>query len=190
LNIAKAEHLPKRQVLGFYRHASKSSAYAVRKLSMKEVFVMNPNDENSLGATGYLLARVTTALGAIPLKDATVTIRNEKASNNGERGGVIKVVTTDLDGNTPRIALPAPPRANSTSPGASLPFASYSVDVEAQGYYRQFFTGVPVYEGITSIQPANLVPFAQNASPDRRPTDDTYFNENVNPLLRPAPPEN
>ena len=76
------------------------------------------------------------------------------------------------------------------SPGTSLPFATYSVDVEATGYYRQFFTGVPVYDGITSIQPANLVPFAQNASPDRRPMDDTYFNENVNPLLRPAPPEN
>ena len=151
---------------------------------------MNPNNDSGMGATGYLIARVTTALGAIPLKDATVTIRNEKASNEDERGGVIKVVTTDRDGNTPRIALPAPPRANSTSPGTSLPFATYSVDVEATGYYRQFFTGVPVYDGITSIQPANLVPFAQNASPDRRPMDDTYFNENVNPLLRPAPPEN
>ena len=151
---------------------------------------MNPNDENKMDATGYLIARVTTALGAIPLKEATVTIRNERGGDGAGRGGVIKVVTTDRDGNTPRVALPAPPRANSTSPGASLPFASYSVDVEAEGYYRQFFTGVPVYEGITSIQPANLVPFAQNASPDRRPTDDTYFNENVNPLLRPASPEN
>ena len=151
---------------------------------------MNPNEQSSMNATGYLVARVSTALGAIPLKDATVTVRDEMGNTGtGERGGVIRVVTTDRDGNTPRIPLAAPPRSNSTSPGSSLPYATYSVDVEADGYYRQFFTGVPIYEGITSIQPAMLIPYAQSASPDRRPDDDTYFEENVNPSLRPAPPE-
>lgn len=152
---------------------------------------MNTLEQNNMGAIGYLLVRVSTALGAIPLMGATVTVRSEmETQTDATPGGIIKVVRTDRDGNSPRISLPAPPRSNSTSPGSSLPYATYSVDVEADGYYRQFFTGVPVYEGITSIQPAMLAPVSQSGSPDRAPDDDTYFDENVNPALRPAPRQN
>lgn len=152
---------------------------------------MNTQEQNRMGAIGYLLVRVSTALGAIPLTGATVTVRDEMGNQSeNTQGGIIQVVKTDRDGNSPRIPLPTPPRGNSTSPGSSLPFATYSVDVEADGYYRQFFTGVPVYEGITSIQPAMLAPISQSGSPDRVPDDDTYFDENVNPALRPAPRKN
>ncbi len=152
---------------------------------------MNTQEQNSMDAIGYLLVRASTALGAIPLTGATVTVRDEMGNQAGNtKGGIIKVVKTDRDGNSPRISLPAPPRSNSTSPGSSLPFATYSVDVEADGYYRQYFTSVPVYEGITSIQPAMLAPISQSGSPDRSPDDDTYFDESVNPALRPAPRQN
>ncbi|MBO5898885.1 MAG: hypothetical protein J6R04_07730, partial [Clostridia bacterium] len=117
--------------------------------------MMNPNESNG---TGYLLVRVSTALGAIPLEGATVTIREHGSAATGYRGSVIRTVRTDRDGKTERIPLSAPPRSQSFQPSSGLPYALYNVDVELDGYYKRFFSGVPVYDTVTSIQPAVLIP--------------------------------
>ena len=79
----------------------------------------------------------------------------------------------------------APARSNSTSPGNGIPYATYNIDVEADGFYSQYFSNVPVYDGITSIQPATLAPLSPNPNLDRITDGDRYFDENVNPELRP-----
>jgi hypothetical protein len=150
--------------------------------------MMNQSNINHMSGTGYLLVRVSTASGAIPVSGATVVVRSGVSDETNDKGAVVQILRSDRDGNTPRIALPAPPRENSTQPGSMVPYASYQIDVVADGFYRQYFTGVPIYDGVTSIQPAALIPLADNPGIEQITDTDRYFDENVNPALRPQTP--
>ena len=150
---------------------------------------MSESNMNNMSGTGYLVVRVSTASGAIPVSGATVAIRSGVADGSNDKGAILQILRSDRDGNTPRIALPAPPRQTSTQPGSMIPYASYQVDVAADGFYRQYFNGVPVYDGVTSIQPAALIPLADTPGANVITETDRYFNENVNPALRPAAPQ-
>ena len=119
----------------------------------------------SIGFTesGYLVIRASTASGAIPLEGATVTVRG----NQPNFSSVIVKLTTGRDGLTPKISLAAPPTANSISPGMPDPFATYNVDVSLDGYLPTSAQQVPIFDGITSIQPINLIPRPKNGITDR-----------------------
>ena len=147
---------------------------------------MNQNPSTSpASGKGYLIVRTSTALGAIPVLGATVTVRKDLGETfSEERGAIIRVLTTDRDGRTEKIALDAPPRSQSMQPGGSIPYATYHIDVEAPGYYRLSFNNVPVYDTVTSIQPAILIPIAQSGNLDGISDQDTSFDEGVNPALR------
>ncbi len=106
---------------------------------------------------GYLIVNVSTARGAIPLSDATVTVYYEEADNTG----VYRVLTTNMSGKTEKIALPAPARALSESPGNEHPYATYTVTTEKDGYYTVTGTAVPIFDGITSIQPVEMLPLSE-----------------------------
>lgn len=109
---------------------------------------------------GYLTVRVSTAGGAIPLESASVNIRG----GDIESSDVLHALTTNSDGLTPTVTLPAPPRASSETPQSSVPpYSVYSIDVFAKGYSPAFFYNVPVFAGIKSIQPAVLLPELENA---------------------------
>ena len=127
---------------------------------------------------GYLIVNVSTARGAIPLAGASVTVLDEE---NG--GGIMTVLTTDNAGKTERFAMPAPDRALSEPPGGAKPYASYTLQVDKAGYYPAAFAGVPVFAGITSIQPAELLPLAEYNSDRVYPREGIDFAENVNPEL-------
>ena len=120
---------------------------------------MNPSSA-SYPETGYLIVKVTTARGAIPLEGAAVIIRSE------EKGAtdILYSLSTDASGQTPRISLPAPSRSSSESPGNTRPFATYSIDVASDGYLPNSFSGVPVFSGVLSIQPAVMLPLPEGAS--------------------------
>lgn len=68
---------------------------------------------------------------------------------------------TDINGSTESIRLPAPPKSLSQSPqtgqNPKLPYAVYSVYVEHPDYVRAVFTNVPVFSGIESIQPVQML---------------------------------
>ena len=70
------------------------------------------------------------------------------------------------------------------TPNGNVPYATYNIDVQAPGYYRLYFNAVPIYDTITSIQPAMLIPIAENGNMDGLSENDSYFQENVNPALR------
>lgn len=106
---------------------------------------------------GYLIVNVSTARGAIPLRDATVTVYYDEPGSTG----VHSVLTTDMSGKTDKIALPAPERALSESPGNDRPYATYTVVAEKDGYYTVTGTAVPIFAGITSIQPIEMLPLAE-----------------------------
>ena len=107
---------------------------------------------------GYIIVKVSTARGAIPLEDASVSIRGGTPENSG----VIYSLRTNSDGITKKVALPAPNISLSESPGNAFPYSVWNIDVFKDGYIPAYFQNVPVYASITSVQPAILVPTTEN----------------------------
>ena len=132
---------------------------------------------------GYLIVHVTTARGAIPLEGALVHVRNYDEEFSEGRGDVIFTTTTNRDGNTLPIPLAAPPRENSLTSGNSDPYAPYLVEVFLEGYSAQSFFRVPIFDGITAIQPADLIPLQENGQTDSRAPDSERFFESSAPDL-------
>ena len=124
------------------------------------------NNENGAEpyGMGYLVVRVSTANGAIPLVGAHVTVRGGEEDNSD----FYRSVYSGASGLTEKIALPAPPRALGDAPsnGGRKPYSLYSIDVFFDGYTDLFFVNVPIFDTVTSIQPANMVPSADNEYSD------------------------
>ena len=114
--------------------------------------------------TGYLVVKVSTARGAIPLEGAAVNIRGE-----GENSAILYSLTTNSDGATERVSLPAPSRLSSEVPGNAKPYATYSIDVFKEGYLPLSFQGVPVFSSILSVQPAVMIPSPDGTRDERFP---------------------
>ncbi|MBQ7338394.1 MAG: hypothetical protein IJW40_08085 [Clostridia bacterium] len=133
---------------------------------------------------GYLVVRTSTAGGAIPLEGSTVKVWGDRDEGQppSSWGDVLQIMTTDRDGNTPRLPLPAPARAIAYQPGG-VPYAFYNIDVAADGFYPQHFTRVPIYDTITSIQNAYLIPLPEGALLDGREPLGNVVEEGVNPAL-------
>ena len=138
------------------------------------------NTSTSQADVGYLVVKVSTARGAIPLENAAVSIRAE----DGENTGILYSLTTNSDGATERVSLPAPSRASSESPGNKKPYATYSIDVFKDGYLPLYFRGVPVFASVLSIQPAVMLPSPDGIPDDRFPptpgsiiTEDTPYGD-------------
>ena len=132
---------------------------------------------------GYMIVRVTTARGAIPLEGATVTVHNYDPEFERGKGDIIAVYTTNASGLTEKFALPAPPEALSTSPGNGRSYETYNLSVSKEGYYQQYYSNVPVFEGITAIQSADLIPLSDNGQTDSFTPEDNIFFETENPRL-------
>lgn len=137
---------------------------------------------DSLGytGTGYLIVRVSTASGALPLSGATVLIRGSE----DEFSAIIARLTSGEDGLTPKIALLAPPRSLSQSPTQNQkPYASYNVEVYLDGYHTLSAQNIPIFDGITSIQPAEMIPVPKNGYPIGRPPYEQQYTESNAPNL-------
>lgn len=126
-----------------------------------------PNENPGDTGTGYLTVQVTAAHGAIPLSGARVEIRSygqEDATAPSTRGDTVASLVSGADGKTATIPLSAPPASRSADPGVQFPFARYQADVYLAGYRRQSYIGIPVFDGVTSLQGADLVPLPEDGS--------------------------
>ena len=132
---------------------------------------------------GYLIVHVTTARGAIPLEGALVTVRNYRPEFEEGRGDVLYTLVSGRDGNTDRIELPAPAKGDSLTPGKAQPFSIYNLDVRLEGYRGQSYFALPIFDGITAVQPVDLIPLSENGRLEvLRPSDDRFY-ENAPPNL-------
>ena len=134
---------------------------------------------------GKLVFQITTAGGAIPLEGAVITLR-ESRSPVDAGGDVLAVLLSGRDGKTEAIPLPAPARGYSMEPardGAPVPYALYNADVTMDGFYSQSYIRIPVFDGITSIQRASLIPLPENGVPDGQRPDGERFYEGEAPDL-------
>ena len=132
---------------------------------------------------GYMIVRVTTARGAIPLEGAIVSVNNYDPEFEGGRGDVIAVYNSGQSGLTERFPLPAPPRSLSMSPGNGKSYETYNLNVTYPGYYQKFYVNVPVFEGITAIQNVDMIPLPENGQIDRATIEDNIFFETENHAL-------
>ncbi len=110
--------------------------------------------------TGFLVVQTTTANSAIPLEGAQVRILDK------EGGNVILELKSDRSGKTPRVPLKTVPRSASLSAGNALPYTPYHIEVSLEGYGPLILNNVPIFDGITAIQQADLIPTPDNQYPD------------------------
>lgn len=144
---------------------------------------MNESISENLGI-GYLIVRVTTAQGAVPIEGATVYVFDYNPEDSKKNGNVVAVRKTDYSGLTGRIPLPAPPRSMSQSRGdGTKPYSNYNINVDYDGYYLQSYINVPIFDGVVAVQVADLIPLPEDGRVDTNIPDDTQFFESENPDL-------
>ncbi len=110
--------------------------------------------------TAELRVLVTTALGALPLENAIVSV-STAPDDTGMRT-LLYSVTTDSGGMTPSMILTTPPRSNSLSPGSGPPFAVYTVEISAEGYTPLTALHIAMFSGVPTMLPVALTPLAEN----------------------------
>ena len=115
----------------------------------------NPN-------VGYIKMQVSTAGGVLPVSDAKVTITKEIGNNVF----TLYTLTTDVNGQTLAVPLPTPNSSLSQTPDNSAPYSTYTITIEHPRYQNVYNYRVPVFDGITSIQPVVLLPDTGISSPE------------------------
>ena len=101
----------------------------------------------STDGTAELRVLVTTALGALPLENAIVSV-STVPDESGMRT-LLHSVTTDSGGMTPVMVLDTPPRSNSLNPDSGPPFAVYTVEISAEGYTPLTALHIAMFPGVT-----------------------------------------
>lgn len=140
------------------------------------------NTDNS--SIGFLQVSVKTANGALPVPNANVSIYSYSDKDNDRN--ILYSLTTDNDGKTERVALAAKSKALSMSPSDSefSPFTTYNIKVSADGFYENSYINAPIFEGITSIQPVELIPVLEYSDAlDDYPDTSRRFVETPNTKL-------
>ena len=136
----------------------------------------NVDTPKNYSGVGFLVVKISTAKGAIPISGALVTV---SGTQNGDNG-VYAVVMTDSDGIARKIPIPAPPKSSSESSGQNDPYATYGLEVVKAGYYSETLASIPIFDTVTSVQNVFLVPLSSGnpAGPDTdRNTDlGDYFD--------------
>ncbi len=139
------------------------------------------NSENN--NFGKLIVRARTAGGTIPVEGAMVYIRSY-INDAGDESDVIFSLRTNVDGETATVELPAPPRQNSLIPDSEgNEYSGYNVEVRKNGYYTVENIDVPIFEGITSIQTAELIPHNETVYYSSLRPEKTVFEGIGYPLL-------
>ena len=103
---------------------------------------------------GQLIAIVTAVRSLYPVEGAKVTI----FTGNVEERNIISTAYTDQSGRTDAVILPTPSKQLSLNSGnTQIPYASYNMLVEAEGYVDTLHLNIPVFSGVTSLQRSNLL---------------------------------
>ena len=118
--------------------------------------------------TGYLVVQVNTAGMGLPVGDAHVMVSSKDKTE--------RILTTDRNGKTETIALSAPPRANSMSPGGTENYSNYRIQTSKEGYYPVENIDVPIFGGEITVQRVTLLPLPLGYAPEEEQFVDTEPN--------------
>ena len=109
---------------------------------------------------GTLIVQVSAASGAVPIPNAVVIIRATDDENTIQ---TLSIALTDESGITEPIAIQTPSVSESLSPGGKRPYSEITTEVSKEGYFTSINLNIPIYPGITSIQPVGLIPLPESA---------------------------
>ena len=130
--------------------------------------------------SGYLIVRASTASGAIPVEGVTVIVQGRDEENSN----VFLSLITDRDGLTQKITLPTVSRDESLTPSANIkPYSLYNIEVYKDGYYPQHYAGVAIFEGITAVQNARIIPLSEFEPSYPHGRGEQVFDSYENPNL-------
>ena len=113
----------------------------------------------TLAYTGGLQIQARKANGAYPVGGTSVRIVGAEEANRF----VAYSVTTDEDGSSPTVILPAPDPIYSLSSGAAqAPYAIYDVQISKDGYYPKLISSVAIFPNTVAILPVNMIPLSEH----------------------------
>jgi 5-hydroxyisourate hydrolase-like protein (transthyretin family) len=105
--------------------------------------------------TGYLSVGVFTALQALPVPDAVVTIY---LFNSDDEEEALYILVTDENGRIPDIELPVFYNPDDPFSSSEYYFTQYNLRVQAINYYTVNILDVRVFPDITTVYKIDLIP--------------------------------
>ncbi|MDR0986782.1 MAG: hypothetical protein LBL98_03700 [Ruminococcus sp.] len=111
-------------------------------------------------AMGYLRTQVYASNRAIPIEGALILIT--EFTEDG-RTNLVRMLVTDESGYTETIPLPVPVYDLDHYPSPTdKPFRDYRMSVYKEGYYIVPDVKIPIFAGVKSLQPIQMVPLREN----------------------------
>ncbi len=123
-------------------------------------------------AVGYLIVEAKTAEEALPVSRAIVTIEGA-----GGVGSIKVTQETNRSGRTERVSLPTVSGTLSQNYGNRQPFSIYDISVTADGFYPFRAKNVPIFSGVTTLQPAAMIGLSARDSETVFPKNNTSVND-------------
>lgn len=113
--------------------------------------------------TGFINVSVNTASGALPVKDAVVTLYVMDQNANEE---ALYHLVTDISGKVPEMELPVIYNPQDPSESREYYFSTYNLRVQAIGYYTHNVIDVRVFPNIATNYNITLIPVMQSGDED------------------------
>lgn len=135
-------------------------------------------NENQLEAQleeGYINVRVNTALGALPVADALVTLYIMDHEGNEE---VLYHHISNISGVVPKMTLPVIFNPEDPLESSEYFFSTYNLRVQAIGYYTQNIMDVRVFSNRATNFNVTLIPVCDGGGED----------ENIHTVVIPPSP--
>lgn len=111
--------------------------------------------------SGRLLVNVSSLISSRAVPDATVQITD---SNDPEI--IMDELSTDSNGQTDTIDLPAPPLEYSLEPLSAQPYSVFNLRITAPGYEPTTISGAEILSGQTALQNISLIPQFETPNED------------------------
>ena len=121
------------------------------------------NKESPPVETGFVNVIVNTALGALPIQDAVVTLYVTDQEGNEE---ALYHLVTDISGKVPKMTLPVVYNPQNPSESLQYFFSTYNLRVQAIGYYTQNIIDIRVFPDIATNYTVTLIPVKQGGDED------------------------
>jgi len=121
-------------------------------------FMLQSNTINEKMGTGYLTVQSRTGDNALPVITHVIIKRTD--------GMILYETDTYADGNTGHFPLAAPDKEYTLTPNYTKPaYATYDVDVSAEGYVTEHIHEVEIVDTQTAILPVTMFPLADEPNP-------------------------
>ena len=119
---------------------------------------------NNLVDRGQLKIQVTSGQRSVPIPNATIEI-----SYTGDPDSVLETVSTDENGQTPVVDLPAPPVEYSMSPSENQPYSEYNLKIHSDEYKPVTISGAQILSGVEGLQPVSMIPEETHTPTEEHP---------------------